>query len=88
VKEQTRERKKLLHLERAAADLVSKPTIRVSMGTKMPPPPTPPTVPKADPRNPITVANATLHPTFNSCTPSKESISLFHFHDDSVTENR
>ena len=26
----------------------------------MPPPPTPPTVPHADPRNPITVANTSL----------------------------
>ena len=57
-----------LHLERAAADLVSKPRRRVSMGTKMPPPPTPPTVPHADPRNPIKVANASLQLAFSSCT--------------------
>lgn len=49
-----------IHLERAAADLVSNPTIKVSIGTNMPPPPTPPTVPKADPRNPITVARTIL----------------------------
>lgn len=55
-----------LHFERAAADLVSNPTIRVSIGTKMPPPPTPPTVPHADPRNPITVATAIRQPNFNS----------------------
>lgn len=30
------------------------------MGTKMPPPPTPPTVPKADPRKPITVTTSIL----------------------------
>lgn len=52
----------------AAADLVSNPTMRVSIGTKMPPPPTPPTVPHADPRNPITVATTTLHPNSNFCT--------------------
>lgn len=57
----------ILHLESAAADLVSKPTIKVSMGTKMPPPPTPPTVPHADPRNPITVANTSLQLNSNSC---------------------
>lgn len=48
-----------LHLESAAADLVSKPTTRLSMGTKIPPPPTPPTVPNAEPRNPTTVATTT-----------------------------
>jgi hypothetical protein len=46
-------------LESAAADLVSKPTTRLSMGTKIPPPPTPPTVPNAEPRNPTTVATTT-----------------------------
>lgn len=55
-----------LHLEIAAADLVSKPTIRVSMGTKMPPPPTPPTVPHAEPKNPIIVAKTILQLNFNS----------------------
>lgn len=44
----------------AAADLVSNPIINVSIGTKMPPPPTPPTVPQAEPRNPITVAATSL----------------------------
>jgi len=58
-------------LERAAADLVSKPIIRVSIGTKMPPPPTPPTVPKADPRKPIIVAKASLQLAFNSCHERK-----------------
>lgn len=55
-----------LHLEIAAADLVSKPTTRVSMGTNMPPPPTPPTVPHADPKKPITVAKTILQLNFNS----------------------
>jgi len=54
-----RQKASSLHLERAAADLVSKPTTRLSMGTKIPPPPTPPTVPNAEPRNPTTVATTT-----------------------------
>lgn len=60
---QSRERKResdFSHLERAAADLASNPTMRLSMGTNIPPPPTPPTVPKADPKNPITVAKTTF----------------------------
>lgn len=55
-----------IHFERAAADLASKPTTRVSMGTKMPPPPTPPTVPKAEPRKPMTVAKPLLQFTSSS----------------------
>lgn len=47
-------------MDMAAADFVSNPTIKVSMGTKIPPPPTPPTVPHADPRNPIIVASTIL----------------------------
>lgn len=69
-----------LHLESAAADLVSNPTIKVSIGTKMPPPPTPPTVPQADPRNPITVANKSLQLNSNFCNhkrkPSNQIISI------------
>lgn len=34
----------------------------------MPPPPTPPTVPKADPKKPISVAKPSLQLTFNSYT--------------------
>jgi len=34
------------------------------MGTKMPPPPTPPTVPNADPRNPIMLPTIIFHPNF------------------------
>lgn len=55
----------------AAADFVSKPTIRVSIGTKIPPPPTPPTVPQAEPRNPITVANTSLQLNSNSYNNQK-----------------
>lgn len=55
----------------AAADFVSKPTMRVSIGTKIPPPPTPPTVPQAEPRNPITVANTSLQLNSNSYNNQK-----------------
>jgi len=58
-------------LDSAAADLLSKPRINESTGTKIPPPPTPPTVPRADPENPITVATNTLHPNSNFCTHIK-----------------
>lgn len=61
-----------LHLERAAADFVSNPTIKVSIGTNIPPPPTPPTVPHADPRKPITVAKTSLQLNFNSCIKKNE----------------
>lgn len=63
-----------LHLEMAAADFVSNPTMRVSIGTKIPPPPTPPTVPQAEPRNPITVANTSLQLTSNSLKTQKNKI--------------
>lgn len=59
-----------LHLESAAADLVSKPTRRLSMGTNIPPPPTPPTVPNAEPRNPTTVATTTRQLNARSCNPT------------------
>jgi hypothetical protein len=61
-----------LHLESAAADLVSNPTIKVSMGTKMPPPPTPPTVPQADPRNPIRVTTTRFQFNSNSCIQKRK----------------
>jgi len=53
-----------LHFDIAVADFASNPTIRVSMGTNMPPPPTPPTVPNDDPRNPIMVPTIILQPNF------------------------
>lgn len=60
-----------IHFERAAADLVSNPIINVSIGTKMPPPPTPPTVPNAEPRNPMTVARTSFQLNFNFCPIEK-----------------
>ena len=52
----------------AVDDLGSKPIIKVSIGTKIPPPPTPPTLPTAAPRNPIVVPTMILHPNFISCS--------------------
>lgn len=48
-----REINSLVHFEMAVADFGSKPIIKVSIGTNMPPPPTPPTLPNAAPQNPI-----------------------------------
>lgn len=52
----------------AVEDLGSKPTIKVSIGTKIPPPPTPPTLPNAAPKNPIIEATTSFHPNFISCS--------------------
>jgi hypothetical protein len=38
--------------------------IKVSIGTKIPPPPTPPTLPNAAPRNPTNDPNTIRHPNF------------------------
>ena len=43
-------------------DLGSKPIIKVSIGTKIPPPPTPPTLPNDAPKNPISDPNTIFHP--------------------------
>lgn len=40
--------------------------IRLSIGTKIPPPPTPPTLPNAAPKNPIMDPNTIFHPNFSS----------------------
>lgn len=60
--------KSLLHLDIAVADLGSNPIIKLSMGTKMPPPPTPPTLPNAAPKNPMIVPKTICQPNFISCT--------------------
>lgn len=51
----------------AVADFGSNPTTKLSMGTKMPPPPTPPTLPQAAPRNPIIVPRTIFQPNSSSC---------------------
>ena len=56
-----------LHLDIAVEDFESKPTTRLSIGTNMPPPPTPPTLPNAAPRNPIMVPKIIRHPNSISC---------------------
>lgn len=55
----------------AVEDLGSKPMIKLSIGTKIPPPPTPPTLPKAEPKNPITVPSTNLQPNSISCVTKK-----------------
>jgi hypothetical protein len=54
-------------LERAVEDFGSKPMIKVSIGTKIPPPPTPPTLPNAAPKNPTIDPTTILQPNFISC---------------------
>jgi hypothetical protein len=66
----------LLHFDIAVDDFASNPIIKVSMGTKMPPPPTPPTLPSAAPKNPIMVPTTIFQPNFMSC----ESIVTNHTH--------
>lgn len=50
-----RERQNILHFEIAVVDFGSNPITRISIGTKIPPPPTPPTLPNAAPKIPIKV---------------------------------
>lgn len=57
----------LLHFDIAVDDLASNPMIRLSMGTKIPPPPTPPTLPKAAPKNPIMEPTTIFQPNFILC---------------------
>lgn len=52
----------------AVEDFGSKPMIKVSIGTKIPPPPTPPTLPNAAPKNPITDPTTSLQPNAISWT--------------------
>lgn len=46
----------------AVDDFGSKPMINVSIGTKIPPPPTPPTLPNEAPKNPISDPSTIFHP--------------------------
>jgi hypothetical protein len=48
----------------AAEDLGSKPMIKMSIGTKIPPPPSPPMLPSAAPKNPMNDPNTICHPNF------------------------
>jgi hypothetical protein len=68
----------LLHLDIAVDDFGSNPIIRLSIGTKMPPPPTPPTLPNAAPQNPIKVPKTIRHPNSISCIPSNNNNHKLH----------
>lgn len=57
----------------AVEDFGSKPMIKVSIGTKMPPPPTPPTLPKAAPKNPTIDPTIIFHPNFMSCSTKRNN---------------
>ncbi|MFS7909051.1 hypothetical protein Hanom_Chr01g00090291 [Helianthus anomalus] len=56
-----------LHFDIAVADFASNPIIKVSIGTNIPPPPTPPTLPNAAPQNPIKLPRIIFHPNSISC---------------------
>jgi hypothetical protein len=56
----------------AADDLGSKPMINASIGRKTPPPPTPPTLPNAAPKNPISDPSTIRHPNSIGCFKTKE----------------
>lgn len=60
-----------LHFEIAVADLGSNPMIKLSIGTKIPPPPTPPTLPNAAPQNPMNEPNTICHPNLISYETNK-----------------
>jgi hypothetical protein len=57
----------------AVDDLGSKPMIKVSMGTKIPPPPTPPTLPNAAPKSPMNDPNTIRHPNFMGYVEIKQT---------------
>ena len=53
-----------LHLDMDVEDLVSNLMIRLSIGTNIPPPPTPPTLQKTAPKTPTIDHTIILHPNF------------------------
>ena len=55
------------HFDIAVDDLGSNPMMSVSIGTKIPPPPTPPTLPNAAPKNPISVPSTICQPNCIGC---------------------
>lgn len=56
----------LLHVDITVDDFASNSITKVSMGTKMPPPPTPSTLPNVAPKNQIMVPTTILYPEFMS----------------------
>lgn len=63
----------------AVEDLGSKPIIKASIGTKIPPPPTPPTLPNAAPKNPMIDPTIILQPNFMSCSTKFEIVKRQHY---------
>lgn len=70
----------------AVEDLGSKPMIKASIGTKIPPPPTPPTLPNAAPENPMMDPTIILQPNFMFC--STTSTMHAHFRMQGKTKNK
>ena len=68
----------------AVEDLGSKPMIKVSIGMKIPPPPTPPTLPKAAPKNPTIDPTIILQPNFISWSTSQHNA----FHNRSILHKK
>uniref|UniRef100_A0A0A9CGX7 Uncharacterized protein n=1 Tax=Arundo donax TaxID=35708 RepID=A0A0A9CGX7_ARUDO len=69
----------IIHFDIAVDDFGSNPMISVSIGTKIPPPPTPPTLPNAAPKNPINDPSTICHPnSISGQTCWYELPSLFH----------
>jgi hypothetical protein len=54
------------HFDIAVDDFGSNPMMSVSIGTKIPPPPTPPTLPNAAPKKPISDPSTICHPNFKT----------------------
>ena len=76
-----------LHFDIAVADFASNPIMRVSIGTNMPPPPTPPTVPNADPRNPIMVPTTIFQPNFIPFRTKVQKQNKGHLNSTTITWN-
>jgi hypothetical protein len=64
------------HFDIAVDDFGSNPMMSVSIGTKIPPPPTPPTLPNAAPKNPISEPSTICHPTSIGCRKQANKIHL------------
>lgn len=60
----------------AVEDLGSKPMIKASIGTKIPPPPTPPTLPNAAPKNPMIDPTIILQPNFMFCSTTTTTTTM------------
>ena len=68
----------LLHVDITVDDFASNSIAKVSMGTKMPPPPTPSTLPNAANKNPIMVPTTILQPNFMSYESIDATVLFYH----------